>query len=216
MINKITAQAPSRPPSRRGRPKSQEKRDSIITAAADLFKEKGYAASMDEIAARAGVSKQTLYGHLEDKTALYRACAATWQKHYLDSIDEKKSLEETLRSLASKLLLKLLSSDTVVLHRLLIQQASQFPDLAGLHDELGPRHTIELFADYFKRQMAAGKLRRAEPVLAAEDFVALTVGQLRIRRLFGGLAEPSTGEIEAKAKHAVGIFMKAYGPQKND
>jgi TetR/AcrR family transcriptional repressor of mexJK operon len=211
MINKETAQAPSR----RGRPRSQEKRDSIIAAAAELFMEKGYAASMDDIAARAGVSKQTLYGHFEDKTALYRAFAATWQKHYLDGIDEKKSLEETLRALAKKLLLKLLNSDVVTTHRLLIQQAGQFPDLVALHDEMGPRHSIGLFADYFKRQMAAGKLRKADPMKAAEDFAALAVGQSRVRRLFGGMAEPSIAEVEARAKHAAEIFLRAYGPQKN-
>jgi TetR/AcrR family transcriptional repressor of mexJK operon len=212
MINRPAAQAPSR----RGRPKSPEKRDSIIAAAAELFMEKGYAASMDEIAARAGVSKQTLYGHYEDKTALYRAFAATWQKHYLESIDEKKSLEETLRALAKKLLLKLLRNETVVTHRLLIQQASQFPDLVALHDEMGPRHSIGLFADYFKRQMAEGKLRKSDPMKAAEDFAALAVGQSRVRRLFGGMAEPGTAEVETRARHAAEIFMRAYGPQKND
>jgi TetR/AcrR family transcriptional repressor of mexJK operon len=208
MINKAPAQVLSR----RGRPKSLEKRDSIIAAAAELFMEKGYAASMDEIAARAGVSKQTLYGHFEDKTALYRAFAATWQKHYLDGIDEKKSFEETLRALAKKLLLKLLRSDTVATHRLLIQQASQFPDLVALHDEVGPRHTIGLFADYFKKQMAAGKLRKSDPLLAAEDFLALTAGQSRVRRLFGAMAEPGTAEVEARARHAAEIFLRAYGP----
>ena len=50
------------PPTRRGRPRSQERRSAILAAAADLLLEHGLAAmSVDAVAERAGVSKATIY-----------------------------------------------------------------------------------------------------------------------------------------------------------
>ena len=50
------------------------KRDAILEAAARVFFESGYAAaSMDEIAREAGVSKQTVYSHFGAKEALFGA-----------------------------------------------------------------------------------------------------------------------------------------------
>jgi AcrR family transcriptional regulator len=53
-------------------PRSTKKRRAIVEAARALFLRKGYVAtSMDEIAADAGVSKQTVYSHFADKEGLF-------------------------------------------------------------------------------------------------------------------------------------------------
>ena len=54
--------------------RSEEKRAQIIEAATKLFMKSGYGAvSMDAIAARANVSKRTVYGHFADKATLFIA-----------------------------------------------------------------------------------------------------------------------------------------------
>jgi len=55
---------------------SQAKRQAILAAATEAFLHSGYAASVDEIAAVAGVGKQTVYRHFGDKQALFLAAVA--------------------------------------------------------------------------------------------------------------------------------------------
>ena len=49
------------------------KTEAILDAAAEVFGERGTAASMEEIARRACVSKQTIYNHFGSKPELIRA-----------------------------------------------------------------------------------------------------------------------------------------------
>ena len=66
-------QAAARPASP-GRPKDLGKRAAILEAAKQLFSDQGFnGASMDQIAAEAGVSKLTVYSHFGDKEALFTA-----------------------------------------------------------------------------------------------------------------------------------------------
>src|SRR3954468_18690633 len=55
---------------------SQAKRQAILAAATEAFLHSGYAASVDEIAAVAGVGKQTVYRHFGDKQSLFLAAVA--------------------------------------------------------------------------------------------------------------------------------------------
>lgn len=55
---------------------SQAKRQAILVAATEAFLRSGYAASVDEIAASAGVGKQTVYRHFGDKQALFLAAVS--------------------------------------------------------------------------------------------------------------------------------------------
>ena len=52
---------------------SAAKRQAILDAAIEAFLDSGYAAGVDDIAARAGVGKQTVYRHFGDKQALFMA-----------------------------------------------------------------------------------------------------------------------------------------------
>ena len=52
-----------------------ENRDRVLRAAAESFIRRGYQASVDEIARRAGVAKQTVYHHFASKDALFKAVA---------------------------------------------------------------------------------------------------------------------------------------------
>ncbi len=52
-----------------------DRRNSILAAAEDLFREKGYEATMDEIAEKAELSKPTLYLYFNNKDDLYASIA---------------------------------------------------------------------------------------------------------------------------------------------
>src|SRR5678816_1225396 len=52
-----------------------QNRSRVLRAATDSFLAHGYASSVDEIARRAGVAKQTVYSHFPSKDALFKAVA---------------------------------------------------------------------------------------------------------------------------------------------
>ena len=61
-------------PAEKSRP---DKHDAIIRAASEMFLAEGFdRTSLDQIAQRAGVSKQTIYSHFADKEALFKAICA--------------------------------------------------------------------------------------------------------------------------------------------
>ncbi len=201
MINPIT----------RGRPPSGEKRTAILEAATALFIQHGYATSMDQIAVKAGVSKQTLYGHFANKEELYRATSQRWQKPYLQNLNQNSSLRKALEDSALQMLNYLMAEDKVEIHRRLIEQASQFPDMAKLHDQIGPVATLNMFAEFFTAEIQKGSLRNSDSTDMAEDFMALVMGTLRMRRLFGSVEAPTPAANAKRAKRAVDIFLRAYG-----
>jgi TetR/AcrR family transcriptional repressor of mexJK operon len=195
-----------------GRPQSAEKRQAILKAAGEVFMEVGFAASVDRIAELAGVSKQTVYGHFGNKEDLYRAAGIhTMRAPVASMIDRSLPLAEALRRYGLDTLTRLLSDALVTTHRRLIEQAATFPAMAKVHAEFGPGLSIQVLADYFAEQIAAGVLRTADVRLAAEDFLSLLQGMSRLDRLFGHTAEPEAATIGRHVDHTIEIFMRAYG-----
>jgi AcrR family transcriptional regulator len=86
------------PPKRRLRP--EQRRRVIEDAAATLFADRGYSgARLEDIAARAGITKQLLYRHFPDKTALY---VALLERHR-DDLDSFAAVIPTTGTLEQRL-----------------------------------------------------------------------------------------------------------------
>jgi AcrR family transcriptional regulator len=79
-------------------------REELLTAAHTLLAEKGYAAmSMDEVAARAGVSKPTLYSYFENKDALVVATTMHQMELWLALVEAPDPAHTPLQRLVSLL-----------------------------------------------------------------------------------------------------------------
>jgi TetR/AcrR family transcriptional repressor of mexJK operon len=109
------------------------KRSAITRAASEMFLAEGFdRASLDQIAQRAGVSKQTIYSHFADKQALFKAISAELTEKL--TIQLKKSaqagdLRSTLTLLGEDTLAMFLHPASLDLHRLIVSAASRFPEL---------------------------------------------------------------------------------------
>ena len=73
-----------------GKPKSEIKRKAILNAAKDLFLDLGYeATSMNQIVAKVGGSKGTIYSHFKNKEALFLELAQNAVHEHLKLLHEK-------------------------------------------------------------------------------------------------------------------------------
>jgi len=80
----------------------EQRRELILQAAAALFAERGYTgARLEDIAVEAGITKQLLYRHFPDKTALYMALLERHRDDLADfiaAVPSAGTLEERLRA----------------------------------------------------------------------------------------------------------------------
>jgi AcrR family transcriptional regulator len=150
----------------------------ILDAALGCFAQKGFAATrLDDIAARAGITKGTIYLYFDSKQALFEALARQSIGQQLDAV--KMQLAAFTGSSADLLRLVLttmghfaMTSDRVVLPRLVLAEAANFPQLA----EFWRREIIErglgIFISIIRRGIEAGEFRKIEPQHAARLCVA--------------------------------------------
>src|SRR3954452_9970711 len=111
--------------------RSARKRRAILEAATAAFLRNGYlGTSMDEIAAAAGVSKQTVYKHFADKERLFQEIVTTTVDAASDpvqaevrSLQDSGDLEAALRALARRQLGKVMQPRLLALRRLVIAEA---------------------------------------------------------------------------------------------
>src|SRR5687767_5395661 len=117
--------------------RSARKRKVIMEAATAAFLKQGYlGTSMDEIAAQAAVSKQTVYKHFSDKKTLF-ADIVTETSAGVDeelkaatlALVEGDDLEDALRRVARQLMASILHPRVLQLRRLIIAEAGRFPEI---------------------------------------------------------------------------------------
>src|SRR3954468_5380522 len=139
--------------------RSARKRRAIIEAATTVFLRNGYlGTSMDEIAARAKVSKQTVYKHFADKERLFEEIVVNTVNEASDpvhdevhGIEESKHLEADLRELARRQLAMVMQPKLLQLRRVVIGEAGRFPELGRTFYEQGPARTIDALTSAFER-----------------------------------------------------------------
>ncbi len=196
---------------RRGRPKSEEKREQIRSAAAHLFMTEGFErTSMDSIANQAGVSKQTVYSHFANKDELFRTCIIGKVEEYELNLNTEDSLglEEGLARLA-KGYLDLISDDrAMAMWRLLIGGATTHQYMANAFYESGPGATHESLARFLG--VHGEQLSTDDYEEAARTFVALVLGQHQTRIMLGLEEEVPPSERDEQARRAIEQFFAVY------
>src|ERR1700682_2567431 len=213
----MTDTAAAAPPTR-----SARKRQTILAASQALFLSNGYqGTSVDQIAASAGVSKQTVYKHFGDKQELLFAIVSDALDTTVGVIRERiaalahtTDLETDLTALADGYLRSVLQEPVVQLRRLVIGEANRLPALAKLYYDHAPGRTLAAFADCFRQLHDRGLLHVPEPAVAAEHFAFLIVGRAIDQALFYGGPGGLAGLDPARYVGAgVEVFLAGYRPR---
>ncbi|MEV4073273.1 TetR/AcrR family transcriptional regulator [Nonomuraea fuscirosea] len=198
-------------PGRRRR--SEGKKAAILDAAEALFIAEGYErASVDTIAARAQVSKRTVYDHFGDKATIFLKALERVNDALTDAvqaaIEEEltpgRDLREALTAFGRRVVTQTVPSSDYVTFRRLTSQHWAVPRLAEAVRDRPERMLEERFAAL----AAGGELTAADPRLAARHFTALTIGlALETLEAGGDVSEP---EIVTVIADGVDAFLRAY------
>lgn len=194
------------------------KRDAIIDAAAEIFSESGYlSASIDAIAMRADVSRQTVYNQIGDKEKVFKAVVTEVTQRSSASFfavletfpDQPQDLEEDLVGFG----IRLLQTAVCVpngrwLLRLLSLEGARHPELFATWREYGPGRKHPAMAARFAMLAHAGYLDLDDPSVAARQFMALIMSDVRAD-LQLGIAIPEE-ELEGLSRNAVRTFLRAF------
>ncbi|BEV14440.1 TetR/AcrR family transcriptional regulator [Herbaspirillum sp. DW155] len=197
------------------RVKTPARREAILAAAAEVFKEMGFeGASMAEISARIGGSKATLYSYFKSKEELFvevtHGEAKKQMEPALAALDQEvDDLELTLRVFGEKAAAFLCQESTLQTHRMIVAESGR-SDIGRRFHEQGPKMGLERVAAFLQKQMAAGRLRPADPMLATLQLCALLDCETVKPMMLGLEKSISRPRLKRMVARAVETFLAAY------
>ena len=202
--------------------RSDRTRQAIMRAALQVFLQHGYVgATTDQVAARAAVSKQTLYRNFADKQRLFAevvldstvSLAGELADAAVVSLDGAHDVHEAIRTFARGFLGGLLVPDVVRLRRLVIAEADRFPEIGRAWFDRGFNRALVILGEAMRRLADRGLLQGlADPALAAYQFAGLVMYQPMNQVMFGGTdALPPEDQLNRIADAAVDMFLATYG-----
>jgi TetR/AcrR family transcriptional repressor of mexJK operon len=206
------------PKPRRGRPRDPERCQRILEAARSHFYAQGLErASVEAIAADAGVSKMTVYSHFGSKEGLFEAVVSERAERVMGGPAGVEALDlnqpqKALLAIGEKFLTLTREEHTLGKFRSVYGAAGAQPELCRAFYRQGPDRLLGELAAYLRRADAVGTLKIRHPRQAADLFLSMFLGDGHIRGLLM-LEVPDARENRALLREAVRVFMAAYtGP----
>ncbi|MGA5818390.1 TetR/AcrR family transcriptional regulator [Kitasatospora sp. NPDC094028] len=201
-----------------GRP---EKRRVITRAATAVFGREGYLrASMDAIAAEAGVSKRTVYNHFADKETLFLTVALRSSAGLAEQVrrlmaEHLEGAEDPRRALVGFAVARahvvLAAGEHGAVGRAIRAEVANIPaDVLEAWLEAGPVATGRDLADRLAALAGRGLLAVDDPERAAERFTLLTLHGVAERSFWGALPVAEE-ELGRAAADGVDAFLRIHG-----
>lgn len=205
------------PQQRRCTGEDPAKRAQILAGAGQVIGRMGYdAASVNDIAREAGVSKGTIYVYFADKVDLFEALMEETRARLFTALgaelERPGPLRERMLAYATVLSRTLCSDPVVRAHRVMIGVAERIPDLGARFYERGATRGTRFLAGFLEAHVASGNLAIPDVPLAAAQFFELCMAGLFRRRLFADMPDPpQDAEIDRTIRGAVDMFLGHYG-----
>jgi AcrR family transcriptional regulator len=205
-------------PTVRWRRRKDSRPGEILEAALDCFAERGFAATrLEDVAARAGVTKGTAYLYFKNKEELFKAVVSSFLVPAIEQFEAAarapRPVSELLVSIAAMFFEKVYNTRFSALPKLVISEASNFPELARFYlDEVIDRGR-RLLASLLRRGIASGEFREVDVEHTAYCMIAPLV--------FSALWKHSLGPYDAKPLDAaalvrchIELLLRGLAPDK--
>jgi AcrR family transcriptional regulator len=175
----------------RWRRRKEARPDEILAAALESFAERGFAATrLEDVAARAGISKGTLYLYFKSKEELFEAVV---RATLLPNLERLEALAATFEGPSALLLERLVrtiagvvSSRVGAIPKLVIAEAGNFPDLARFYLDEVIRRGLRLIGTILRRGIARGEFRAVD----VDHAVFCVIAPMVIAALWKNSLEP--------------------------
>jgi len=193
------------------------KRRQIIEGARAVFLAQGFdAASMNDIARKAGVSKGTLYVYFRNKEELFEAITEEPCHMQAEGVFVLDRTDQDVVAVLTKLgnsFAQFMCSRSTSSVRTVIAIADRMPEIGRQFYETGPAVGIAKLSGYLRAQVAAGSLDIAaeDCDIVAGQFLESCLASTFKPVLFNFAPPPPPGRIAHVVAIAVRAFMKAYG-----
>ncbi|MET0747123.1 MAG: TetR/AcrR family transcriptional regulator [Rhizobium sp.] len=169
----------------RGRPRTESdesRRTKILAEARDIFNELGYAGTtMDLVAMRCKISKQTLYQLFDSKTELFMAMIALHRASMVAlprDPTETLPLAETLEKIFIIDMDEDAEADRLGFIHFIVGEAEHFPEIAGLLHKYGVEQSRILLAEWLQLQNDRGRIRIQNTESGARMLLSMVMGAL--------------------------------------
>ncbi len=155
--------------------------EKIVHAALAVFLEVGFdKANLETVAARAGVTKPTVYSHFGSKVGLLQAVAQYQAQQALTqfapNLQSTGNVRRDLIGFSKSFLSNMLQPDAIRMHRFAIVEAMNHPELVAPLLSAGPQKLTETLQRYLETETKAGRLRCKNSLLAAQHLLGLLAG----------------------------------------
>ena len=194
---------------------ADKKTAAIVDAARQTFLARGFdAASMDQIALAAGVSKRTVYNRFRSKEELFGAAITETCAHLLplNIADIEASLPPAafISALGRVFLRGILAPDALSLRRIAAFEAERTPAIGKAYMENGPKCMVDEAAPILTRLAEKGVFKIDDVREAIWQLGALITEPLYTRVLMGDAPEDLDAAIDEQVARGVDAFMKIY------
>jgi len=211
--------SPARMPRRT--PRGEQRRESLMQAACDVFLEFGYdGASIEEVVRRVGGSKASLYSYFGNKEGLFGDIIAAQCSQFMSTFDlpagPDPAVEQTLTRVAHMFLGLFLDPERSRLFRIIIAEAQRFPTLAQRFYENGPLRARRLLGAYFQVQHEAGLLHCPDPEFAASMFIEMVKATPHHRSLLGLPPFHLHHDRDSHTRQVIALFLHGAQARRAD
>ncbi len=194
--------------------RSEQKRLQILEAAIELFCGQGFPnTSMDEVAKRAGVSKQTVYSHFGSKDDLFIASIESkCVVHRLSDgvFSDPSQPELALNCFAEYFGELIVSPEAITVFTTCVAQAETHPEISKMFFNAGPQHLLELLCDYLERVEKLGVYSFDSCRGCAVRLCLMMFGEMRLKLELGLNVDDLVDGRSSYLKGCVDMFLRAY------
>ena len=188
----------------------------IVAAARKTFLSQGYdAASMDQIALNAGVSKRTVYNRFRSKEELFAAAIEDSCRQILpvdiDTVEASMTPEEFVNEMAHAFMHGILDPEALALRRIASFEAGRNPALGRVYLAHGPAYMAATFAPMLARIAKRSKLSIDDEEIAIYRLGALISEPLYTEALLGVIPDNLERAIDQQIENGLAAFWRIYG-----